>query len=126
MCRTNRRHRCPQLVRELIELTYDSVHIEVKVLAGVDLSSIAVCQIFQVRRQVFLKRHHGAPHEDWNYSYPQGQGGLNFDPHKIIRLVETPSAVRLHLQPISANYGEQHVTLIDGISEMLPKVGAVG
>ena len=90
-----------------------------------DTQRIPAGQADQAIRQIIRGRHHRALDQDRNNPHTTGQGGLDFQPHQVLRIFKPSTAPLVGRgQPARADDGQQHRTgrhrTEDFLSEVLP------
>ena len=84
---------------------------------------IPSCQAGKAAGQFIKIRHPGTPDQGRNDSDIACQRGFDLEPHKVLRIVQTPAAGRRCVKPVGTDESDEHVAVADGPADHLSVVG---
>ena len=75
-----------------------------------DVEPVAHGKLFQVHGQLIGLRYLGAIQQEWDYGDIALEGRPYFDPHVIVRVIQTARpGVIARIEPVGADHGQQHL-----------------
>ena len=96
-----------------------------KIDPNIQSQTVPESQSFNVLWKFFRSRHLGVADQDWNNRELALQGVTDFEPHKIIGFVNTPTLVFALAYPIRSNNRHQNLRATDYLFDVIAKIDAV-
>src|SRR5204863_2014419 len=104
----------------------ESFGVMMKIDPNIQSQTVPESQSFNVLWKFFRSRHLGVADQDWNNRELALQGVTDFEPHKIIGFVNTPTLVFALAYPIRSNNRHQNLRATDYLFDVIAKIDAYG